>query len=136
MNTDYLYLKTIDPDNTFGETVICGRPIISKEEPTSQSIRIALWDGLLWAKPTDRGYEFRVYCGGSFHDIGSGGSDDVWIGTVDEYNAALTAGTITEDTICIVKETPSITEYRLNNVYIDNLYIKDPITGEYIKVEP
>lgn len=186
-----IQIKTIHPNNPYGEIVICGQPIISNTEPTSIELKVALWDGLLWAKPTgDNSFEFKIFMDGAFHPIGGGGSisnlsnlsyqieeessnnfsigllsgetildsfyldssntvkvtyedghfsfscESPWFGNEMEYENALSSGIINEDTVCIVYDEDS--EYNLpkETIYVNNLYILDRDSGEYIKVTP
>lgn len=194
MLTTPIHIKTIHPENPYGEVVVCGHPIISDTEPTSNDLKISLWDGLLWGKPSTDGdskYTFKIYIDGEFHSIGNGGGSgggvsDVsisitpgesnsygislisdgeakstfyldssntikvdyfndhftltsiatWFGTDDKYLEDKESGIINEDTICFVKSEEKTYPLRKETIYVDNLYILDLTSGEYIKVVP
>lgn len=63
-------IKSIHPNNPYGEITIVGQPVISDTQPTVDSLGCALWDGLIW-KEASRDI-IRIYLDGSFHEFGNG----------------------------------------------------------------
>lgn len=78
MSSKPLQIKTINPDNVYGESVIYSQPIVSDTQPTIESLGTQLWEGLIWYNPTLN--VTKMYINGEFLQINiEGGIDASYI---------------------------------------------------------
>ena len=70
MSSKPLQIKTINPDNVYGESVIYSQPIVSDTQPTIESLGTQLWEGLIWYNPTLN--VTKMYINGEFLQINIG----------------------------------------------------------------
>ena len=78
MSSKPLQIKTINPDNVYGESIIYSQPIISDTQPTIESLGTQLWDGLVWYNPSLN--VTKMYVNGEFLQINiEGGIDASYI---------------------------------------------------------
>lgn len=78
MSSKPLQIKTINPDNVYGESIIYSQPIVSDTQPTIESLGTQLWEGLIWYNPTLN--VTKMYTNGEFLQINiEGGIDASYI---------------------------------------------------------
>lgn len=84
MSSKPLQIKTINPDNVYGESVIYSQPIVSDTQPTIESLGTQLWEGLIWYNPTLN--VTKMYINGEFLQINiAGGIDASYYASGDSY---------------------------------------------------